>query len=144
MLKKSLWAVICAMVFALVMGTSGAFAAETSMSKEIEEALHEVEKVNNKIYDEIEKAQQKSYELYDKYQKDLAKESDAEKKAGITAKYEERITDLISKLDVKTQDITRKGIEKARESGLTVEIEWIPVQFADRVALIDPIRVMNW
>ena len=62
----------------------------------------------------------------------------------IVLEYEEKITDLISKLDVKTQRMTQKGIEKAEKSGLVVEIEWIPVQFADRTAMIDPIRVMNW
>lgn len=144
MLKKSLWAVVCSMVFALVLGTSGAFAADATMSKEVEKALEQVEKTNSKIYEEIDKAVKKSQQMYDKYQKDLAKESNTEKQADITAKYEEKITDLISKLDVKTQHMTKKGIEKAEKSGLTVEIEWIPVQFADRVAMIDPIKVMDW
>lgn len=144
MLKKSLWAVICSIVFALILGTSGAFAAENTMSKEIEKALQEVEETNSKIYEEIEKALRKSHELYDKYQEDLSNETDAEKQTHIKNKYEEKITDLISKLDVKTQSMTRKGIEKAEKSGLIVEIEWIEVNFADRSAMIDPIKVMNW
>lgn len=144
MLKKSLWAVLLSVVFALVLGTSGAFAAEATASEVAEKALQEVEKSNNKIHEEIEKAQQKSHELHAKYQQDIAAETDKEKQAVISAKYEEKVTDLISKLDVKTQNITRKGVEKAEKAGLKVEIYWIPVQFADRTAMIDPIKVMDW
>lgn len=144
MMKKSFWAVLISIVFALILGTSGAFATESAMSKEIEKALEEVEKTNSKIFEEIDKTQQKSHELYDKYQKDLSKETDAEKQTHIKNKYEEKITDLISKLDVKTQDITRKGVKKAEKAGLKVEIYLVEVEFADRSAWIDPIRVFGW
>lgn len=144
MLKKSLWAVLLSMVFALILGTSGAFAAEATMSEDVAKALEEVEETNNKIYEEIEKAQQKSNELYTKKLEELGKETDAGKTAEIEAKYEEEIVKLISDLDLKTQQMTRDGIEKASEAGLLVEVEWILVQFADREAWIDPIKVMDW
>lgn len=144
MMKKSLAAVLLSMVFALILGTSGAFAAETTMNKDVEKALEEVAKTNDKIYKEIEKAQQKSYEMYDKKVREIEKEKDAKKIEKAESKYEEEITSLISKLDEKTQSMTRKGIEKAEKAGLTVEVEWISVQFADRAAMIDPIKVIDW
>lgn len=144
MLKKRLWAVLFSMVFALILGTSGAFAAEATMSDDVVKALAEVENTNAKIYEEIEKAQQKSHELYAKKLEDLGKVTGAAKSAEIEAKYEEEITKLISDLDLKTQQMTRDGIEKAAEAGLLVEVEWILVQFADREAWIDPIRVLSW
>ncbi|MFD1030068.1 hypothetical protein [Metaplanococcus flavidus] len=144
MLKKSLLAVLFSMVFALVLGTSGAFAAEATISEDVEKALEEVEKTNAKIYEEIEKAQEKSHELYDKKLEDLGKETEAKKLAEIEEKYEEEIVKLISDLDEKTQQMTRDGVEKAAEAGVHVEIEWILVQFADRQAWIDPIKVIGW
>ncbi|WP_152602426.1 hypothetical protein [Planococcus sp. CAU13] len=143
-MQKSLLALLFSVIFALVLGTSGAFAAESEPDKETLSALENVEKTNAKILKEIEKAVEKSYDLYDVYQKDLARESDEKRQADLTAKYEEDITALISKLDIRTQDITRKGIGKAEKSGLTVEVELVPVQFADRIALIDPIKVIGW
>lgn len=144
MMKKSLAAALLSMVFALILGTTGVFAAEAAMSTDVEKALEEVTKTNDKIYKEIEKAQQESYEIYDTKVRDIEKEEDAKKIEMIESEYEEKITALIFKLDEKTQSMTRKGIEKAEKAGLTVEVEWISVQFADRVAMIDPIKVLSW
>lgn len=144
MMKKSMVAVLFSMIFALILGTTGAFAAESAMSADIEKALEQVAKTNDEIYKEIEKAQEKSYKMYDKKVSDIEKEKDAEKILRIEMKYEEEITELIAKLDKKTQKMTRKGIEKAEKAGLTVEVEWVSVQFADRTAMIDPIKVIDW
>lgn len=144
MMKKSMVAVLFSMIFALILGTTGAFAAESAMSADIEKALEQVAKTNDEIYKEIEKAQEKSYKMYDKKVSDIEKEKDAEKILRIEMKYEEEITALIAKLDKKTQKMTRKGIEKAEKAGLTVEVEWVSVQFADRTAMIDPIKVIDW
>lgn len=144
MMKKSMVAVLFSMIFALILGTTGAFAAESAMSADIEKALEQVAKTNDEIYKEIEKAQEKSYKMYDKKVSDIEKEKDAEKILRIEMKYEEEITELIAKLDKKTQKMTRKGIEKAKKAGLTVEVEWVSVQFADRTAMIDPIKVIDW
>ena len=142
--KKSIVALLFSLIFALVLGTTGAFAAEATMSEEVVKALEEVEKTNAEIYEEIEKAQEKSYKLYDEKLEELRKETDATKLAEIEANYEEKVVKLINDLDKKTQEMTREGVEKAAEAGVEVVIEWIPVQFADRVALIDPIRVVGW
>lgn len=144
MMKKSMVAVLFSMIFALILGTTGAFAAESAMSADIEKAIEQVAKTNDEIYKEIEKAQEKSYKMYDKKVSDIEKEKDAEKILRIEMKYEEEITELIAKLDKKTQKMTQKGIEKAKKAGLTVEVEWVSVQFADRTAMIDPIKVIDW
>lgn len=144
MMKKSMVAVLFSMIFALILGTTGAFAAESAMSADIEKALEQVAKTNDEICKEIEKAQEKSYKMYDKKVSDIEKEKDAEKILRIEMKYEEEITELIAKLDKKTQKMTHKGIEKAEKAGLTVEVEWVSVQFADRTAMIDPIKVIDW
>ena len=130
------------LIFTAFMG--GVFAEEATMTEDIAKALYEVEETNNKIYEEVEKAQLKSQELYDKKLEDLGKETDAQKLAEIEAKYEEEIVKLISDLDQKTQEMTRDGVEKATEAGVVVEIEWVLVQFADREAWIDPIKVLSW
>ena len=144
MLKKSLVAVLIAFMFALATGAAGTFAAETAPSEDTLKAIAEVDKTNAKIDAEIKKAQAKSYELYDKKVSDLEKATDAGRHVKIEAKYEEKINKLIANLDEKTQKMTSKGSEKATEAGLVVEIEWVEVQFADRTAMIDPMKVIDW
>lgn len=145
MLKKSMVALFLSLVFALSLGTSGAFAEEATMSEEVAKALEEIEKTNAKIYEEIESAVNKSYDLYDTKLVDLGKEEDGEKRQEIEAKYEEEIEKLIYDLDMKTQQMSQDEVEKAAEkAGLEVEIYWITVQFADREALIDPLRAVGW
>lgn len=143
MFKKSFVAVLVSVLLALMVGTT-AFASEAAMSPEIAKALAEVEQVNADIYKEIGKGQEKADKLYDEYLQDASKETDVEKLAALEVKYQVKLTEIISKVDIKTQEMTREGVAKAKQAGLDVEIEWIPVQFADRVALIDPIRVVSW
>lgn len=143
MFKKSFVAVLISVLLAFMVGTT-AFAEEAAMSPEIVKALAEVEQVNAEIYKEIEKGQENADRLYDEYLQDASEETDVEKLAALAAEYQEKLTEIISKVDVKTQGMTREGVEEARQAGLNVEIEWIPVQFADRLALIDPIRVISW
>lgn len=144
MLKKYSITALFSLLLIFTAFTGGGFAEEATMTEDIAKALHEIEETNNKIYEEIEKAQQKSHELYDKKLEDSGKETDAQKVAEIEEKYEQEIVKLISDLDQKTQEMTRDGIEKATEAGVIVEVEWILVQFADRQAWIDPIKVMDW
>ena len=143
MFKKSFVAVLISVLLAFMVGTT-AFAEEAAMSPEIVKALAEVEQVNAEIYKEIEKGQENADRLYDEYLQDASEETDVEKLAALKVKYQEKLTEIISNVDIKTQEMTREGVEEARQAGLNVEIEWIPVQFADRIALIDPIRVVSW
>ncbi|MGO1058673.1 hypothetical protein ACTL32_05990 [Planococcus sp. FY231025] len=143
MFKKSAIAALFSVILTVMLGTS-AFAAEEGISPEIAEALAEVEEVNAEIYAEIAEVQAEAEALYAKYLFAYANEADAEKRALLTAKYDEKVDALINKLDVKTQEMTRIGVEKATAAGVKVEVVWIPVQFADRVAMIDPIHVIDW
>lgn len=144
MLKKNLTAVLIAFFFALSAGTTGAFASETEPTEDTLKALEEIEKTNAKIYEEIEKAQIKSFELYDQKNEDIQKETSLLKILEIETKYEEEVVKLISDLDMKTQQLTSDGVEKATEAGIVVEIEWVLVEFADRTAWIDPMKVIDW
>ncbi|SDG71009.1 hypothetical protein SAMN04487975_101253 [Planococcus glaciei] len=144
MFKKSLIAVMLFVLFVVMAGTPVFAAEKAAMSPEIARALADIEQVNNEIYTEIAKAQVKADEIYGKYQADFANEQDAEKQAALTSKYNEKLDKLISKLDEKTQKMTSKGVEKATAAGITVEVEWILCQFADRYALIDPLVVIDW
>jgi DNA topoisomerase VI subunit B len=143
MFKKSVIAALFSVILTVMLGTS-AFAAEEAISPEIAEALAEIEEVNTEIYAEIAITQAEAAALYAKYLSAHANEADAEKRAALTAKYDEKVNALINKLDVKTQEMTRVGVEKATAAGVNVEVVWIPVQFADRVAMIDPIHVVGW
>jgi len=140
MFKKGFVALLLSVLLAVMVGTT-AFAQEAVITPEIAQALNEVEQVNAEIYDVIAKGQAQADQLYEDYLLAVSEAGDA---ALLKADYEQKLTKIISEVDVKTQEITRHGVEKARESGLNVEIEWIPVQFADRIALIDPIRVVSW
>ncbi|CEG21624.1 hypothetical protein BN1080_00537 [Planococcus massiliensis] len=140
MFKKGFVALLLSVLLAVMVGTT-AFAEEAVITPEIAQALSEVEQVNAEIYGEIAKGQVLADQLYEEY---LLAVNEAGETAQLKADYEKKLTKIISEVDVKTQEITRHGVEKARESGLNVEIEWIPVQFADRIALIDPIRVVSW
>ena len=144
MFKKSLIAAFVAVMVAMMVSTSAFAAEETAMSPEIAQALAEVENVNAAIYFEIAKAQEEAQKLYDQYRTDYYATDDAETKAALTAKYDEEVTALIHALDMKTREMTRIGVENATAAGITVEIEWVPVQFPDRVALIDPLVVIGW
>lgn len=143
MFKKSFIAVLLSVLLAVMVGTT-AFAEESAMSPEIAQALNEVEQVNADIYEEIAKGQEKADKLYEDYLLAADKETDSEKVSDLKAKYEEKLTEIISQVDSKTREMTGEGVAEASEAGLIVEIEWIPVQFADRLALIDPIRVVSW
>lgn len=144
MFRKSLIAVFLSVVFAILAGTTAVAAEERTMSPEIEKALADVEKVNADIYSEVAKAQEKADKMYAKYLADFESEQDTAKQAELTSKYEEKITLLIKELDMKTQEMTRKGVEKATAAGITVEVYWIEYQFGDRKALIDPMHVVGW
>ncbi|TWT06165.1 hypothetical protein [Planomicrobium sp. CPCC 101079] len=142
MFKKSFVAALFSIIFA-VMASTSAFAAEPA-SPEVEKALVKIYQTNDKISDEVEKTQVKAQALYEKYLVKFNSEQDVAKKAQLTAEYNEDLDGLIAKLDEKTQKMTSKGVEKATEAGVTVEVIWVEYQFADRVALIDPIVVVAW
>lgn len=144
MLKKSLMALMIFMLFAMMAGTSVFAESNETPSPEVAKALTDVEKTNDKIYEEIDQAQVKAEEMYAKYTEDFKKETNVEKQQQLTNKYNEKVTDLIAKLDIKTQLMTHQGVEKATQAGVQVDIVWIPVRFADRIAMIDPIIVISW
>lgn len=143
MFKKSIIAALFSVILTVMLGTS-AFAAEETISPAIAEALAEIEEVNTEIYAEIAETQAEADNLYASYLDAYAAENNAEKRAALTAEYDQKVTVMIHNLDVKTQEMTRIGAEKATAAGITVEIVWIPVQFGDRIALIDPIHVVGW
>lgn len=156
MFKKSIAAVIFSFIMILSMGT-GAFASEISvvesvpfhsfddsMTEEQKEAIADVNKVNEKIEAEIAKNQEKADKLYAQYTKKLAKETDVNKQEKLTAKYEEQITKLITKLQEKAENMTVKGMDKAAAAGLKVDMVYVDIKFGDRYALIDPIIVVAW
>lgn len=153
MFKKSLIAVLFSFIMAIVLGTS-AFAVDngevlkadvaTEMTPEIASALSEVNKTNDKIYAEIGKAVIESEKMYNKYLEQKAKHANPEKQAKLTADYKKKSDKLIANLKIKTEKMTLKGIEKAEKAGLEVAIEWVPIKFADRTELIDPIVVVSW
>ncbi|MFC4713366.1 hypothetical protein [Planococcus dechangensis] len=156
MFKKSIAAI--ALAFMMILSIcNGAFASEVKivdevpsysyqegMSVDVVKAIEEVNKVNAKIEAEIAKNQEKADKLYTQYTAKLAKETDVEKQAQLTAKYEEQITTLIADLQVKAEKMTVKGMAKATAAGLEVEMVYVDVQFGDRSALIDPIIVVAW
>lgn len=144
MFKKHVIAALFTVLFTLMLGTSVFAAEESSMTPEIEQGLADIEVVNNAIYAEIAAVQNQVDVLYAQYVTDYANANDADAKAALWAAYDENVTTLIYDLDMLTREMTRIGVENASAAGITVEIEWIPVQFADRVALIDPIRVVGW
>ena len=153
MFKKSLVAVLFSLIMAMVLGTS-AF-AETNippveydttkeMTPEIASIIKDLEKANVKIYAEIEKVQEKTNKMYSKYLEQVAKAENVEQEAALWKEYDTKVNDTISKLDLKTQNITNKEVGKALKAGVTVEIVWITVQFADREASIDPMVGVGW
>lgn len=144
MFKKHVMAAMLAVILTVMLGTSAFAAEETSLIPEIEQGLIDIEMVNNAIYAEIAAAQTEADELYAQYVTDYANADGAKAKAALWTAYDEEVSALIHELDMKTREMTRIGVENANAAGIIVEIEWIPVQFPDRVALIDPIRVIAW
>lgn len=144
MFKKNVIAAIITVMLTVMLGTSAFAAGDTSVTPEIAQGLSEIEQVNNEIYAEIAEAQGEATELYADYLADYASAYGAEAKAASWAKYDEKVSALILKLDMKTREMTRVGVENANAAGINVAIEWIPVKFPDRVAMIDPMVVIGW
>lgn len=144
MFKKNVLAAIITVILTVMLGTTAFAAGDTSVTPEIAQGLSDIELVNNEIYAEIALAQGEADELYANYLSDYANAYDAETKSALWAKYDEEVSALIHDLDMKTREMTRIGVENANAAGIDVAIEWIPVQFPDRVAMIDPIRVIAW
>ena len=153
MFKKSLIAVLFSLIMAMVLGTS-AFASNyipavqydttKEMTPEVASVIKDIEKANLKIYAEISKVQEKTNKMYNRYLEQLEETENKEQKAILWEKYNTKINDTISKLDLKTQSITKKEVEKASKAGVTVEVKWILVEFADREAWIDPLVAIGW
>ena len=153
MFRKSLIAVMFSLIMAMVLGTS-VFAQtdippveydETKeMTPEIASIIKDIEKANLKIYTEIFKIQEKTAEMYSKYLEQVAKAENKEQKLALWEEYDAKVNDTISKLDLKTQNITNKEVEKALNAGVNVEVVWICVEFADRKAWIDPMVGVGW
>ncbi|WP_203340080.1 hypothetical protein [Planococcus beijingensis] len=153
MFKKSLIAVLFSFIMAMVLGTS-VFAADngevvkvdaaTEMTPEIASVIKDIEKANAKIYAEIAKTQEKTNMMYSKYLEQVKKTDNEKQKVILWEKYDMKVNETISKLDLKTQSITNKEVEKASEAGVKVEVKWILVKFADREALIDPLVAIGW
>ncbi|MCM3610069.1 hypothetical protein M4S82_02330 [Planococcus sp. MERTA32b] len=146
MLKKYSITALFSLLLIFTAFTGGVLAEtpEPALSPEIAEALADVDRVNTEIETEIVKVQEKAEKMYADYisKRDNAKNIAEENKAW--NKYDEKIEAEIAKLQTKTERMTAKGIEKAEAAGLIVEVEWIPVQFADRERKIDPIKVIGW
>lgn len=146
MLKKYSITALFSLLLIFTAFTAGGFAetGEQPMSPETAAALADVYKVNAEIYAEIAKVQVKAEMIYADYLVESAKITDAAKKAEAFGKYNSKMNAMIADLKLKTQAMTLKGIEQAEAAGLTVEMEWVTVQFADRVEKIDPIKVIGW
>lgn len=144
MFKKNVIAAIITVMLTVMLGTSAFAAGDTSVTPEIAQGLSEIEQVNNEIYAEIAEAQGEADELYAGYLADSASAFDAKAKAALWAKYDKKVSALIHKLDMKTRKMTRVGVKNANAAGIMVAVEWIPVQFPDRVAMIDPLHVVGW
>ncbi|OHX53652.1 hypothetical protein BB776_01705 [Planococcus salinarum] len=146
MFKKYSITVLFSLLLIFTAFTGGGFAetAEQPMSPETAEALADVYEVNAEIYKEIAKVQVKAEKMYADYLAEVAKTEDASKQAEAWEKYDLKVDSMIADLKLKTEAMTLKGMEKAEEAGLTVEMEWVTVRFADREADIDPIKVIDW
>lgn len=144
MFKKYVIAAMITVMLTVMFGTSTLATGETSLTPEIAQGLIDIELVNEAIYAEIAAAQAEADELYAQYVTDYTNANGAEAKAALWTAYDEEVSALIHELDMKTREMTRIGVENATAAGITVEIEWVPVQFPDRVAMIDPIHVVGW
>lgn len=132
------------LIFAAFTGGTFAEAIEPTMSPEIADALAQVIVVNDKIYVEISKVQNKAEKMHADYLAEVAKTTDTQKQVDAWEKYDVKVEQEITALQSKTEAMTLKGMEIATANRLVVEMEWIPVNFADRVRMIDPIKVVGW
>ncbi|ANU22131.1 hypothetical protein [Planococcus donghaensis] len=153
MFKKGLIVAILSVLMAMGMGMNVLaelnvppveYDTSKEMTPEIAAIIESIEKANVKIYTEIYKVQGETNSLYKKYLEDLEATQDETQKAMLWKKYDEKINEMIKSLDAKTQSITKKEVEKAKSAGVTVEVVWITVQFADREANIDPMVGVGW
>lgn len=146
MLKKYSITALFSLLLIFTAFTAGGFAetADQPMSPEIAAALADVYEVNAEIYAEIANVQVKAEKMYADYLVESSKITNAAKQAEAWNKYNLKMDAMIADLQLKTEAMTLKGMEQARAAGLTVEMEWVTVKFADRLADIDPIKVIDW
>ncbi|MGB6409516.1 MAG: hypothetical protein WBF39_18730 [Planococcus donghaensis] len=153
MFKKGLIVAILSVLMAMGMGMNVLaeinvppieYDTSKEMTPEIAAIIESIEKANVKIYTEIEKVQVETNEMYKNYLEELKVTQGEAQKAALWEKYDSKINEKIKSLDMKTQSITKKEVEKAGIAGVTVEVVWITVQFADRQAQIDPMVGVGW
>ncbi|WP_084243908.1 hypothetical protein [Planomicrobium okeanokoites] len=147
MLKKYSITALFSLLLIFTAFTGGGFAETTgqpAVNSETATALAEVYRVNNEIYAEIARVQALAEEMYEDYLVEVSGVSDKQKKSEAWNNYDSKVEAEIAALNTRTQAMTFQGMEKATASGLTVEMVWIPVQFADRERMIDPIKVIDW
>ncbi|ANU14323.1 hypothetical protein B481_2518 [Planococcus halocryophilus Or1] len=153
MFKKGLIIALFSVIMTMGMGTTVLaeinvppveYDTSKEMTAEIAAIIESIEKANVKIYTEIDKVQVKTNEMYKNYLEELKATQGEAQKVALWEKYDSKITEEIKNLDMKTQSITKKEVEKARIAGVTVEVVWITVKFADREAKIDPMVGVGW
>ena len=66
-----------------------------------------------------------------------------EEKDKLTTKYNEKLDAIIKSVYEETLQLSMEAITKAAEYGVIAECSWVPVEFADRTVMIDPLRIVG-
>ena len=148
-------------IFSVLLTVSLFFGLSTNVFAAIDEenaeGLQLIEQANLEIKEMIEKAVAEADELqgnYDaelnevnaklkittdgKQQSELNKEIDK-----LTKVYNKDLDKIIHSIYKETFKLSKKTIKEAAKYGIIAECSWVEVTFADRIVMIDPIKVVG-
>jgi hypothetical protein len=113
--------------------------ANLSIDEMIAQGVAEADELQGNYLIELGKVEAKLESTTD--EKQVAKLN--EKKGKLTTKYNEKLDAIIERVYEETLQLSNETLAKAAEYGVIAVCCWVPVEFADRTVMIDPLRIVG-
>ena len=113
--------------------------ANLSIDEKIAQGVAEADELQENYLIELGKVEAKLESTTDHKQVTKLKEESYK----LTKKYNEKLDAIIEVVYEETLQLSKETIKEAAEYGVIAECSWVPVEFADRTVMIDPIKVVG-
>jgi pyruvate-formate lyase len=150
---KKIFTILLTVSLFLGLSTS-VFAA---IDEEHAEGLQLIEQANLEISEKIDQAVAEAHKLHENYLAELSEINAKLKittddkqvaklnkeKAKLTTKYNKELDKIIHSIYKETFKLSKETIKEAAKYGIIAECFLVPVKFAERTVMIDPIKVVG-
>ncbi len=116
-------------------------------AKGMDEIIKNVEQTNMQINTQIEKAVYAAKITTEEYNDQLmvlVKNKNEREIEKLKYKYDDKIDKIVKKLLEVTSKMSEKTINSAAKEGVTLYCDFVEVNIAGRIVLVDPIRIGNY